>query len=249
VGGPPLMLRRMRGGLVSCSSGGRANWGMPWYETGRVKRKMAWVPTEVERPSEVAGQGPPWTMAWPTSTPVGKPLMTRRPTLEVVRSLEKVGFCAAVDEERGGAEDLFGELGLGEEVIGGGFEERGLRGEAGGDGSAGGGGEGAAFGDAVPVGVGDAGGEQREGWGGGGAFAKGGEEGVVGCSEDKAGLGAELAAAKGEGGAQVGGDLCALSGEGFGQEEDGVGAAHFGVDGDGVGTLGCEFEEGGAAAK
>ena len=32
---------------------------------------MAAVPTEVERASEVAGNGPPWTMACATSTPVG----------------------------------------------------------------------------------------------------------------------------------------------------------------------------------
>ena len=35
---------------------------------------MARVPTDVERPSEVEGYGPPCTMAWHTSTPVGKPL-------------------------------------------------------------------------------------------------------------------------------------------------------------------------------
>ena len=32
---------------------------------------MESVPTEVERLSEVAGNGPPCTMAWLTSTPVG----------------------------------------------------------------------------------------------------------------------------------------------------------------------------------
>ena len=41
---------------------------------------MARVPTEVVRVSEVAGKGPPWTMAWPTSTPVGQPLTMMRPT-------------------------------------------------------------------------------------------------------------------------------------------------------------------------
>ena len=42
---------------------------------------MASVPTEVVRVSEVAGNGPPCTMAWPTSTPVGQPLTRMRPTL------------------------------------------------------------------------------------------------------------------------------------------------------------------------
>ena len=42
---------------------------------------MARVPTDVVLESEVAGYGPPWTMAWPTSTPVGQPLMMIRPTL------------------------------------------------------------------------------------------------------------------------------------------------------------------------
>ncbi len=32
---------------------------------------MARVPTEVPRASEVAGYGPPWTIASQTSTPVG----------------------------------------------------------------------------------------------------------------------------------------------------------------------------------
>ncbi len=42
---------------------------------------MASVPTEVVRVSEVAGNGPPCTMAWPTSTPVGQPLTRMRPAL------------------------------------------------------------------------------------------------------------------------------------------------------------------------
>jgi hypothetical protein len=36
-------------------------------------------PTEVMRASDVAGNGPPWTMAWQTSTPVPKPLNRIRP--------------------------------------------------------------------------------------------------------------------------------------------------------------------------
>ena len=39
------------------------------------------APTEVLRLSEVAGNGPPWTIAWPTSTPVGQPLKRIRPAL------------------------------------------------------------------------------------------------------------------------------------------------------------------------
>ena len=40
---------------------------------------MASEPTEVVRESEVAGNGPPCTMAWQTSTPVPKPLIRIRP--------------------------------------------------------------------------------------------------------------------------------------------------------------------------
>ncbi len=39
------------------------------------------MPTEVERPSVVAGYGPPWTMDWQTSTPVGYWLTINRPAL------------------------------------------------------------------------------------------------------------------------------------------------------------------------
>ena len=42
---------------------------------------IAALPTEVVRLSEVAGQGPPWTIAWQTSTPVGQPLARIRPAL------------------------------------------------------------------------------------------------------------------------------------------------------------------------
>lgn len=45
-----------------------------------VKRVMAIVPTDVLRLSVVAGNGPPWTIACVTSTPVGKPLIINLPT-------------------------------------------------------------------------------------------------------------------------------------------------------------------------
>lgn len=41
------------------------------------------LPTEVVRPSEVAGKGPPWTMELQTSTPVGNWLKMTRPDLRL----------------------------------------------------------------------------------------------------------------------------------------------------------------------
>ncbi len=104
---------------------------------------MEYVPTEVARLSLVAGYGPPCTMAWQTSTPVGKPLTMSRPALRLEK-VDEVGVCGEIgfrgvqrrrqlafetagegehfffafvaDDERGGAEDFCGELGLADEV-------------------------------------------------------------------------------------------------------------------------------------
>jgi hypothetical protein len=39
------------------------------------------IPTEVDFPSDVAGNGPPWTKAGNTPAPVGNPLKMIRPAL------------------------------------------------------------------------------------------------------------------------------------------------------------------------
>ena len=46
-------------GLLSCNSAGSAASGKLCQAMARQKRKIAIVPTEVLRPSEVAGNGPP----------------------------------------------------------------------------------------------------------------------------------------------------------------------------------------------
>ena len=52
---------------------------------------MARLPTEVDRPSDVAGYGPPCTMAWLTSTPVPKPFTRSRPAF-----VSNTGISAAI---------------------------------------------------------------------------------------------------------------------------------------------------------
>ena len=46
-------------GLPSCNSSGNAASGKLCHAMARQKRKIAMVPTEVLRPSEVDGKGPP----------------------------------------------------------------------------------------------------------------------------------------------------------------------------------------------
>ena len=46
-------------GLSPRSASGRRCWGKPWYATGRRKRSIAAVPTEVLAAAVVAGYGPP----------------------------------------------------------------------------------------------------------------------------------------------------------------------------------------------
>ena len=58
-------------GLPSRTASGSRAGGKFWWQTGRWNRRIARVPTDVERGSDVAGNGPPCTMAWLTSTPVG----------------------------------------------------------------------------------------------------------------------------------------------------------------------------------
>ena len=111
---------------------------------------MASVPTEVVRPSEVAGNGPPCTMAWQTSTPVGQPLTRMRPALRssigssaraaaVVRVFHLQGrgqlpfqllqhlphrrHIRAADDQRCSAEHLLAERVVGEKVLRIGHEE------------------------------------------------------------------------------------------------------------------------------
>src|SRR5690606_39162935 len=75
----PSIRRAMPHGLPSATASGSSPAGMLWKHTGRRKRMIASVPTEVVRLSLVAGNGPPWTIAGLTSTPVGQPLASTRP--------------------------------------------------------------------------------------------------------------------------------------------------------------------------
>ena len=72
----------------------------------RAEAAIARVPTAVERPSDVAGYGPPWTIDGQTSTPVEKPLKISRPTL-VSRMRDEVGVLGEV---------LFGAVNGGSEL-------------------------------------------------------------------------------------------------------------------------------------
>ena len=56
-------MRQIFRGLPSCNSAGSKVAGMFWKQTARAQRVIEDVPTEVARPSEVAGNGPPWTVA------------------------------------------------------------------------------------------------------------------------------------------------------------------------------------------
>ena len=67
--------------------------------------------------------------------------------------------------------------------------------------------------------------------------------------EDETGLGAELAAAQGKGLVKAGGEGVAAGLERAGKDEDRVGAAHFGVDGDGVRAVGGDVHERPTTAK
>src|SRR6185436_4212408 len=78
--GMPSTSRHSPRGFSSRSSSGSPDCGKSWKQTGRTKRWIAAEPTEVSRESVVAGYGPPCCIAWQTSTPVGKPLKTSRPT-------------------------------------------------------------------------------------------------------------------------------------------------------------------------
>jgi len=69
----------MPSGFASWSSGARTCVGAFWKATGRRKRRIAVIPTEVGAGAVVAGYGPPWCMPWVTATPVGKPSKISRP--------------------------------------------------------------------------------------------------------------------------------------------------------------------------
>src|SRR5690606_41078157 len=77
----PSSRRRSCSGLPFFSAWGSRASGKSWKHTGRRKRRIAGLPTEVVRASEVAGNGPPCTIASHTSTPVGQPLTRMRPAL------------------------------------------------------------------------------------------------------------------------------------------------------------------------
>ena len=51
--------RTIPSGFPSFNSSGSSDWGLSWYAIRRVNLEIACVPTEVLRPSEVAGKGPP----------------------------------------------------------------------------------------------------------------------------------------------------------------------------------------------
>ncbi len=111
--------------------------------------------------------------------------------------------------------------------------------------------EGLAFGEAVVVGLGDAGGEHGEAGGGAGEgfelLAEGRCAGYLG-HKDEAGFSAELAGAEGEGAVEAAGFDFGVGGERAGQDEDGVDAAHLGEAGDGGLAGGGEVHESAAAA-
>ena len=89
------------------------------------------------------------------------------------------------------------------------------------------------------VGLGDSGGEEREAGSLRCELAEAGKKRRVGLvGEDEAGLGAELPGAEREGGVQASGDRLAALGECARQDEDGIGAPHLGVNGDGLWTGG-----------
>ena len=67
----PLTRRQIPSGLSFFNSGGNNESGKFWQQTGLVNRLIAPVPTEVVLLSVVAGNGPPCTIEWQTSTPVG----------------------------------------------------------------------------------------------------------------------------------------------------------------------------------
>ena len=85
---------------------------------------MARVPTEVVRVSEVAGKGPPWTMAWPTSTPVGQPLTMMRPDLLLERRNQACRRrVVRFGELQGSGELAFEPVGGLDEFLGGGVAD------------------------------------------------------------------------------------------------------------------------------
>ncbi len=65
--------------MSAASAGGRSAAGAFWKATGRRKRPIAVMPTDVAAALELAGYGPPCIIAQHTDTPVEKPLNTIRP--------------------------------------------------------------------------------------------------------------------------------------------------------------------------
>ena len=77
----PLTDRHIFNGLPGFSSEGKRTTGQSWNATGLAHLFMDEVPTEVNRLSVEAGNGPPWFIDEHTSTPVGTPLNTILPAL------------------------------------------------------------------------------------------------------------------------------------------------------------------------
>src|ERR1051325_9702481 len=75
--------RHISSGLPFFNSSGNRSCAQFCQLTGRTKRFIAPVPTEVKRPSEVAGKGPPCCMECTTSTPVGTLFIITRPAMLV----------------------------------------------------------------------------------------------------------------------------------------------------------------------
>ena len=65
--------------MSSASAAGSSAAGAFWKATGRRKRPIAVIPTDVVAAFELAGYGPPCTIAQHTDTPVEKPSKTIRP--------------------------------------------------------------------------------------------------------------------------------------------------------------------------
>ena len=160
----------------------------------------------------------------------------------------------APDDERARPEDFFLEGGVGDEGLGLGREERG-------DGAVGLA-AGLALGDHLDAGLGgtgrdaalislmDAGGEHDAVGAFGEERGELGDEGFGGRRTDKddeAGLGAELPDTQRARADEAGGDGLAAGGEGAFEQDDGVDAAHLGVDGDRRRTGGGGVHQGAAA--
>ncbi len=95
----PFTIRQIPAGFPSRNSSGSRLSGASCQQTARANRSIARPPTDVLLPSEVAGNGPPWTIAWHTSTPVGTPRNRIRPAFVSSARGQRVG-CRFVSRRR-----------------------------------------------------------------------------------------------------------------------------------------------------